>query len=211
MAGIPYPLWTTLKSNTVTMLEEVATEETLISAARNFLVQKNRWRPWIEAQQKIALVNVLVQTIGQDNERSSAHVSSLDNVTVFVDMYALGRGGEVLPADEISSDRLDLLTNQVREGLTRLKNHYFLFPTENIVDGEDLGPVIDTDLDFTLTYYDQENEQTTGQYAPARWSFNVQLAYIPTDNNDYNDLTELNISVKDDTLEQYSLRFEYTP
>lgn len=204
--AIDYPLWTTLKANIVTALNEIATEEAAVSPARNFIVQQNRWRPWVEQQQKVALVNVLVQTVIQDGERSSARVSSLDNVTVFVDMYALGRGGSVLPADEIASDRIDLLVNQVREGLYRLKNAYFNFP----VDQAD-GPVIDSDLDFTLTYYDQENEQTTGQYAPARWAFDVQLAYIPTDNNDYNNLEELNVSVKDDTLEAYSLRFEYTP
>lgn len=206
MAGINYPLWTTLKNNVVTILQEIATEENAVSTARNFKVDQNRWRPWIESQQKIALVNVIVQSVGQDNERSSARHNSLDNVTVFIDMYALGHGGNVLPADEIASDRVDLLTAQVREGLYRLKNAYLGFP----VDPEK-GPLIDNDLDFTLTYYDQENEQTTGQYSPARWSFDVQLPYIPTDNNDYYDLEELNVSVKDDTLEQYSLRFEYTP
>ena len=71
--------------------------------------------------------------------------------------------------------------------------------------------MIDRSLSFSLTYYDQENEQATGQYAPARWTVTVQMPFIPVDNNDYNDLEELNVSVKDEMLEQYALKFEYTP
>ena len=206
MAGISYPLWTQLKINIVTILEEIATEETLVSAARNFIVAKDRWRPWVEAQQKIALVNILVQTVGQNTERSANRTSGLDDITVMVDMYALGEAGEVLPADEVAADRIDLLTAQVREGLTRLKNSDFGFSKD-----PDNGFLIDRNINFDLTMYDQENEQATGQYAPARWSFVVQMPYIPTDNNDYNNLTELNIQVKDETLDLYALQFTYTP
>lgn len=205
MPGINYPLWNTLKANIVTMLTAIAAEETDVSEARNFNVAQDRWRPWVEAQQKTALVNVLVQTVTANTDRSSNRRGALDDVTVFVDMYALGRGGEVMPADEVAADRIDLLVAQVREGLTRLKETDFLF-----TEDPDFGfPIDRSDADFTLTYYDQENEQSTGQYAPARWGFTVQLAFIPTDNNVYNALTELNVSVKDDTLEQYALRFEY--
>lgn len=206
MAGINYPLWTTLKANIVTILQEIATEEALVDAGRNFIVQKDRWRPWIEAQQKLALVNVMIQGVGQDSERSSNRRSTLDEVAVIIDMYALGKAGEVLPADEVSANRIDLLSAQVREGLTRLKNSDLGF-TRTLANGF----VIDRNIDFTLTYYDQENEQATGQYAPARWSFTVKMPYIPTDNNDYNDLTELNISVKEEDLEDYALRFNYSP
>lgn len=205
MPGINYPLWTTLKTNIVTILEAIATEETLVSAARNFNVTKDRWRPWIEAQQSIALVNVMVQTTGTNTDRSSNRRNTLDDVTVNIDMYALGKAGEVLPADEVAADRLDLLINQVREGLTRLKEIDFLF-TEDPDNG---FPIDKENTNFNLTYYDQENEQATGQYAPARWTFTVQLAFIPVDNNDYNDLEELNVQVKDDTLDLYALRFTY--
>lgn len=206
MAGIAYPLWTTLKTNIVTILTAIAAEETIVSAARNFNVSKDRWRPWIEAQQNIALVNVMVQTTGTNADRSANRRSTLDDVTINVDMYALGKAGEVLPADGVAADRLDLLTNQVREGLTRLLISDFLFTSD-----PDFGfPIDKEDANFNLTYYDQENEQATGQYAPARWTFTVQLAHIPIDNNEYNDLEILNIQVKEDDLDQFAMRFTYT-
>jgi len=198
MAGINYPLWVELKTNIVSQLNAVAIEENAVSSARNFIVSKDRWRPWIESQQSVALVNVMITGVGLVPERSN-RVSSLDTVSIVVDMYALGTAGEILPADELAADRLDLLTAQVREALTRLKTTDFGFPVG----------MIDRNTDFSLTYYSQENEDSTGQYAPARWSFDVMLPYIPTDNNDYTDLTELNVSVKDDTLELYSLKFNY--
>ena len=201
MAGINYPLWTTLKTNIVTILEAIATEETIVNVSRNFLVQKDRWRPWIEAQQGKALVNIMVSTVGTNTDRSTNRRNILDDVVVNIDMYALGKAGETLPADGVAADRLDLLIAQVREGLTRLKESDFLF-TEDPDNG---FPIDRQETNFNLTYYDQENEQSSGQYAPARWSFTVQLAFIPTDNNDYNDLDELNIN-----MQQFALRFDYT-
>ena len=207
MAGIDYPLWTPLKTNIQTILEAIATEETIVSAARNFIVTKDRWRVWVEEQQKIALVNIMVQTVGTNVDRSGSRRNTLNDINVMIDMYALGEAGQVLPADEVAADRLDLLVAQVREGLTRLKESDFGFPKDS-----ELGFLIDRgDTDFTLTYYDQENEQSAGQYVPARWTFTVQMPFIPTDNNDEIDLTEINVSVKDETLEQYALRFTYTP
>lgn len=205
MPGIDYPLWYTLKNNIVTILKAIATEENLVDSARNFAVEKDRWRPWIESQQNVPLVNVMVQTIGLNTDRSSNRRNALDDVTINIDMYALGEGGDVMPVDELAADRLDLLIAQVREGLTRLKETDFLFPE----DPDNGFPIDRSNADFTLTYYDQENEQATGQYAPARWTFIVQLAFIPVDNNIYNALTESIVSVKDETLEQYALRFTY--
>ncbi|KKK52589.1 hypothetical protein LCGC14_3103370, partial [marine sediment metagenome] len=46
------------------------------------------------------------------------------------------------------------------------------------------------------------------QYAPARWTFIVQLVFIPIDNNDYNALTELHVSLED--LTEFSLKFTYS-
>ncbi len=177
--AISYPLWTTLKTNIVTILEAIATEETL--------------------------VNVMVQTTAPNTGRSSNRRNTLDDVTVNVDMYALGKAGEVLPADGVAADRLDLLIAQVREGLTRLLATDFLF-TKDATYG---FPIDREETNFNLTYYDQENEQAAGQYAPARWTFIVQLAFIPVDDNDYNDLTELNIQVKESDLDQFALRFTY--
>ena len=205
MAGISYPLWFTLKGNIKTILETIATEETIIDSARNFEVEKDRWRPWIEAQQNVPLVNIMVQTVGLNAPRSTNRRSTLDDVTVNIDMYALGEAGDVLPVDEIAAKRLDLLIAQVREGLTRLAQTDFGF--EKDPDGG--FPIDRENADFTLTYYDQENEQATGQYAPARWTFIIQMAFIPTDNNEYNDLTELNVSLED--LTEFSLKFTYSP
>ena len=205
MAGISLPLWNTLKVNIVTILEAIAAEETIVDAGRNFLVQQDRWRPWVEAQQNIALVNVLVQTVNTNTSRSSNRRNTLDDIADIIDMYSLGEGGEIMPADELAATRLDLLVAQVREGLTRLAETDFDF-TE---DPEFGFPIDRSETDFTLVYYDQENEQSSGQYAPARWSFTVQLVFVPIDNNVYNDLEELNVSVKDDTLEQFALRFTY--
>lgn len=205
MAGISLPLWNTLKVNIVSILQAIATEEALVDAGRNFLVQQDRWRPWVEAQQNIALVNVLVQTVNTNTDRSSNRRNTLDDVAVIIDMYALGEGGEVMPADELAATRLDLLIAQVREGLTRLAETDFGFSE----DPEFGFPIDKSETDYTLVYYDQENEQSSGQYAPARWSFTVQLAFVPIDNNVYNDLEELNVSVKDDSLEQFALRFTY--
>lgn len=201
MAGILPPLWSTLKTNIVTELEDVATAEKAIDVGRDFIVQKDRWRPWIEAQQNIPLVNIMIQNVGQVSERSANRRSTLDEVTVNVDMYALSEAGNVLPADQLAADRLDLLVAQVREGLTLLNTNDFGFTFDN-----DDGFVIDRNLNFSLTYYDQQNEQATGQYAPARWSFNVNMPFIPNDKRVYNDLEELNVD-----LEKYALRFTYTP
>ena len=203
MPGIDYPLWFTLKSNIKMILETIATEETIVDAARNFEVEKDRWRPWIEAQQSVPLVNIMVQTVGLNAPRSTNRRSTLDDVTINIDMYALGEGGDVLPVDEIAAKRLDLLIAQVREGLTRLAQTDFGFTK----DPNGGFPIDRENADFTLTYYDQENEQATGQYAPARWTFIVQLAFIPIDDNVYNALTELNVSLED--LTEFSLKFTY--
>ena len=69
---------------------------------------------------------------------------------------------------------------------------------------------INRSQNLTLTYYDQENEQSTGQYAPARWSMDVQFPFEPQDKKEYIDLTELNVSISDDLAELYSLKFNYS-
>ena len=200
MAVLP-PSWATLKTNIVTILKAIATEETLISASRNFIVKKDDWSPTVEAQQKIPLVNVMVQNVGPNSARSANKKSKMDEVTVNIDMYAFGKGGEILPADELAAERLDLLVAQVREGLTRLDTIDLGFSKD-----PSNGFIMDWDVSLNLTYYDQENEQATRQYAPARWSFSVNMPFIPNDERVYNNLEELNV-----TLEQYALRFTYTP
>ncbi len=119
--AIDYPYWYSLKSNIVSILEEIATEEAAEDSARNFNVSNSRWFPWIEGLQSVALANVMVQNVGPNPARSQARKYKIDQIEVMVDMYAIGKSGETLPADEVAAQRLDLLTNQVREGLTRLK------------------------------------------------------------------------------------------
>lgn len=204
--AIAYPLWRTLKLNVQTILKTIATEEAAVDPGRNFIVTRDRWRPWIEKQQEVPLVNIMCQAVNGVPERSGSRRNYLDSVNIFVDMYALGKGGETLPADEVAADRLDLLCNQVREGLTRLKEIDLGFPKDPIG-----GFLIDWDGNFDLTVYDQESEQSTGQYAPARWSFSVNMPYIPTDNNDYVDLEELNLKVTEDDLTLFETLFKYTP
>jgi hypothetical protein len=204
MAGINYPLWYTLKNNIVSALETIATEEALVSAARNFEVEKDRWRPWIESQQSVPLVNVMVQNVSPIAEQSGSKKSTMNQIIVMIDMYVMGKAGETLPVDTYAADRLDLLTAQVREGLTRLASFDFgMFDT----DGD---PLIEKGADLTLQIYDQENEQVTGQYAPARWSLTVNMPFIPTDDNSLLNLEEIGVQVKEDDLDVWAVEFAYT-
>lgn len=197
--AVEYPAWSTLKSNIVSILEVIAAEETLEDSDRDFTVGKDRYRPWIEPDQTKPLVNVMVQGVGQDSATSASRTNSTDEITVNVDMYAIGIAGEALPVDEVAANRIDLLIAQVREGLTRLGQINFGFDTGKLY----------TNLNYTLTYYDQENQESAGQYAPARWSFTVKTPFTPADNNTYIDLEELNVDISDDLAELYSLQFKY--
>ena len=199
MPGIELPPWVLFKTNVVAILKVIAAEEKIVDPERDFIVNKDRYRPWIEAEQTLPLVNVMIQGMGQDSGRSSARTCSLDDIVVNFDMYVIGKAGEVLPVDEEAAQRLDLLVAQVREGLTRLDLIDFGFP---------IG-TIDRSQNLTLTYYDQENEQATGQYAPARWSMNVQFPFEPQDKKEYVDLSELNVSIPDELSEIYSAKFNY--
>lgn len=202
--AIAFPLWYTLKQNIVTQLQAIAAEEALVSAGRDFEVAQDRWRPWIEEQQKKALVNVMIETVGVNGDRSTQRASTLDDILVKVDMYAIGEAGEILPADGVAAERLDLLVAQVRNGLTRLAFTDYGFSKDST-----FGNVIDHDSNFALNYYDQESQQATGQYAPARWSFTVQMPFIPVDDNDYQNLEKLGVVVSDETAALFALDFTY--
>lgn len=204
--AVSYPLWYTLKQNIKTKLQSLATEESAIDTGRNFEVTVDRWRPWIESQQNTALVNVMIQSVNNDDARGGSRRNHIDTVSVFVDMYALGEGGNTLPADEVAAKRLDLLIAQTREALTRLADIDLGFEPDPTY-----GQYIDWDGSLDLTVYDQEQEQSTGQYAPARWTFNVSMPFIPVDNHDFPSLEELSLSVSDDDLALFALQFNYTP
>jgi len=204
MAGINYPLWRTLKINVVSILEAVAAEENAIDPGRNFAVTRDRWRPWIESQQGTALCNVMIQNVNKTPERSGSRRSYLDTVNVYIDMYAIGEAGQIEPADVVAADRLDLLTAQAREAITRLKEIDLGFNID-----PDGGHIVDWDGSADMTIYDQDQEDTTGQYAPARWTFSVMMPYIPVDNHDFPNISELNLEPFKDELESFSLKFTY--
>lgn len=199
MAAIAFPKWYTLKGNVETILKAVAAEEKAVDPGREFLVSRDRWRPWIEAQQNVALVNILTDTV--ESQGGGSRRYKRDVVTVQVDLYALGtyedQAGDLTPADEVAAKRLDLLAEQVRHALTRLANADMGFNAGEIDTG---------DLQLSLVMYSQEREETTGQYAPARWSFQVSLPYVPMDHQEIADLEELNVA-----LEQFAVKYTYTP
>jgi len=200
MAGIALPKWHTLKGNITTILRAVAAEEALVDAGRNFAVSNSRWRPWIESQQGLALVNVMVDGVESGGNGAGSRRYKQDVVRVNIDMYALGtyeeQAGELTPADEVAGKRLDLLTAQVRSGITRMINQDL---------GFEAGTIDTSGIDATLTMYSQEREESSGMYAPARWSFAVQLPYLPEE-SPVGDL-----DVMDLDLQQFAVRFVYSP
>ena len=206
MAGVSLPAYSTLKANIVTLLQEVATAEVLIDAGRGFTVTRDRWRPWIESQQSTALVNVMVDSV-QSAGGGTAH-NVTDRVNVNLDMYVLGTYDEQIdsdtgavtltPADEIAAARLDLLVNQVRHGIARMKNRDLGFAAGKIM----------RNIGASLNIYNAEGQESTGCYAPARWSLTVDLAYEPDDDATTVAMTELNLTWKD-TLESWASRYTY--
>lgn len=205
--AVAMPGFSTLKANIVTALREVAAAENAVSPARNFIVTQDRWRPWIENQQSVALVNVMVDNVSSAG--GGSHFNATDRVNVNVDMYVLGTYDEqvsagsgtitLTPADEIAAARLDLLIAQVRHAVSRMKN-------------SDLGfsaGVISRNISPTITVYSQEGDDATNQYAPARLSLSVDMAYEPADDATATTITALNLTWKD-TLESWASRYTYT-
>lgn len=202
--AVAVPAYYTLKANLKTLLEEVATAEALVSAGRNFRVAVDMARPWVEKEHSTALVVVSLGSVeGRGNKGYKSH-----DVTVNLDMYVLGLAEEqtdpetgavtVLPSCETAAARLDLLTAQVEYAISRLKNYNLGF-----AEGE-----IARDQNTTLTYWSQENEMVTGQYAPARLSFNVHLSYTPVDDGPTVALSELNLTMKQ-ALEDWAVKYTY--
>jgi len=204
--AVAMPEYSTLKANIVTALQEVATAEAAIDSGRNFLVTKDRWRPWIENQQNVALVNVLVGTV--TSAGGGSHFNVTDRVSVNIDLYVLGTYDEqvdsetgektLTPADEMAAARLDLLVAQVRHAISRMKNSDF---------GMGAG-TISRNISADLTMYSQEQQDSTGQYAPARWSLTVDMAYTPDDDATVTAITELNLTMED-ALESWAMKYTY--
>jgi len=194
--SVSYPQWHTLKTNLVTIFEDVATAEAAIDPGRDFEVVKDRWRPWVEKQQGKALLNIMVDTVQQQGAGSMRHLGFA--VTVNLDMYALGnyqeQAGLFTPADEVAANRLDLLVAQVLYGLTRLENYDLGFA------GGQIGA---NAKNLSLMMYSHEREEATGQYAPARWAFEVTLPYDPEDSA-AGTLADLNVD-----LGEFAARYTY--
>ena len=60
--AIAKPDYATLKDNIVTILSAVSTADSVGDSSRAFTVERDRWRPWIENQHEVALVNVMVDS-----------------------------------------------------------------------------------------------------------------------------------------------------
>ena len=192
--AVARPSYSTLKKNIVTILQEVATAEAVANASRAFVVTRDRWRPWIENQQSVALVNVMVDSVAPSGGGGSKFFTQ-DRVTVNIDMYVLGTAQDqvsalgvhtLVPVDEVAADRLDLLIAQVRFGLTRMLRQDFGFEAGKI--GHAIG--------MNLNLYPQEGSDEAGNYAPARWSFTVDLPYYAEDDGTTVAMEEINISVE---------------
>lgn len=206
--AVAMPGYATLKANIVTVLKETATAENAIDTYRNFVVEQDRWRPWLEKQQGVALVNVMVDNLSSAS--GGSHHNVTDRVSVNIDMYVLGTTEEqtdsetdimtLVPCDTVAAARLDLLVAQVRHAISRMKN-------------SDLGfsaGIISRNISASLNIYNQEGADNTGCYAPARWTLNVDMAYTPDDDATVTAITELNLNWKD-TLESWASKYTYTP
>ena len=180
--AVAYPAWYAVQTGIISALEKVATEENAFDTARNFVVSRDRWRPWIENQQNVALVNVMIENISPGGGGTRRYTQ--DRVTINIDCYVLGTTEEqtdegtgditLTPADEFAAARLHLLVAQARHAITRMSEQDF---------GLAAG-VIDTGaLKATVQYYNQEGDDTTGSYAPARISFEVSLPFEPSDDD----------------------------
>ena len=202
--AVAIPAFSTLKANIKTMIETVATAENAVDIERNFTVSKDRFRPWIENQQDTALVNIMIDSVRSAG--GSAKFGSVDAVNVNVDMYVLGFPLEttnegtgvvsLVPADEKAAERLDLLINQVRFALTRMLNSNFGFSDPKTIDAKPAT--------LALQIYTQEGTQESGNYAPARWTFSVNLPYKPEDDAVLVPLTEINTD-----MQKYATKHTY--
>jgi len=187
--AVAYPNWYNIQTGIVNALNTVAAAEATIDTARNFVVARDRWRPWIENQQNVALVNVVVDSIRPDGGGTRRYTQ--DRITFNIDCYVLGTAeeqtdeetGEVTltPADEFAAARLHLLLAQVRYAITRMSAQDF---------GMSAG-TIDTDaLKATIQAYNQEGDESTGSYAPARIQFEIVAPFEPEDDGAFVEITD---------------------
>ena len=170
--SIAMPLYAQVIDGIVAALEEVAAAEAAEDPALNFEVSKNRGRPYIESQTKKALVNVLLNKVDPDTDRSSVLHGTMEKATYHLDMYVRGTDNDLTPADEAAVIRLQLLAGQVRHAITAMKNARF-----NLAVGK-IEPRIESSLQF---YELEDDRQASSIYAPARYMFSCYFPYTPAD------------------------------
>jgi hypothetical protein len=205
--AVAYPAWYNVETGIVTALEKVATEENAIDTARNFIVSRDRWRPWIENQQNVALVNVMVENISPGGGGTRRYTQ--DRVTINIDCYVLGTTEEQMqegtgtvtltPADEFAAARLHLLVAQVRHAITRMSEQDF---------GLTAGTIDTSALKATVQIYNQEGDDNTGSYAPARVSFEVSLPFEPSDDGVSVEITDAWVKFEQ-TIESWFVKHRY--
>ena len=203
---VAMPSYATLKNNIVTILQAVSTADSATDANRAFIVERDRWRPWIENQHEVALVNVMVDSARVEPNGGTRRYHTY-RVSVNIDMYVLGTATEqtdedtgtvtLTPADKKAADRLDLLIAQVQYGLTKMSTCDFGFSAGTI---RPEAP--------TLQIYNQDGAQETGNYAPARWTLEVVLPFYPSDDGTTVAISELNLTFKQ-ALEDMGLKYVY--
>ena len=204
--AIAKPSYATLKDNIVTILSAVSTADSVGDTSRSFIVERDRWRPWIENQHEVALVNVMVDSARVEPGSGSRRYHSYRFI-VHIDMYVLGAAVEqtdedtgtvtLTPSDKKAADRLDLLIAQVQWGITQMVSCDLGFTPGTI----DVKPP-------TLQIYNQEGAQDIGNYAPARWMLEVIFPFYPADNGTITEMTELNVTFKE-TLESWGIKYVY--
>jgi hypothetical protein len=205
--AVAYPAWYSVQTGIISALEKVATEENSIDEARNFIVSRDRWRPWIENQQNVALVNVMIENVSPGGGGTRRFTQ--DRVTINIDCYVLGTTEEqtnegtgavtLTPADEYAAARLHLLVAQARHAITRMSEQDFGLPA---------GTIDTHALKASVQIYNQEGDDTTGSYAPARISLEVVLPFEPSDDGVAVDITDAQIKFKQ-TIESWFVKHSY--
>ena len=205
--AVAYPSWYSVQTGIISALEKVATEENSIDEARNFIVSRDRWRPWIENQQNVALVNVMIENVSPGGGGTRRYTQ--DRVTINIDCYVLGTTEEqtnegtgavtLTPADEYAAARLHLLVAQARHAITRMSEQDFGLAAGTIDTGA---------LKASVQIYNQEGDESTGSYAPARISLEVVLPFEPSDDGVAVDITDAQIKFKQ-TIESWFVKHSY--
>lgn len=205
--AVAYPTWYNIQTGIVNALNTVATAEATIDTARNFVVARDRWRPWIENQQNVALVNVVVDSVRPDGGGTRRYTQ--DRITFNIDCYVLGTAEEqtdeetgavtLTPADEFAAARLHLLVAQVRHAITRMSAQDF---------GMSAGTVDTLALKTVIQAYNQEGDESTGSYAPARIQLEVIAAYEPADDWAFVEIDTASLTMKQ-AIENWHITHTY--